>query len=532
MRKTMITIVFLFVLLLFFLVYGAFEMNKLGTPERGFFLVPAGVLLLLSVLSLLVFKNYHRLKANYLANSILNEILETYINANQSFIYLKDENLRYLLVNKALADFYGKEVRDVIGGDVFTFADEEFAAFSKRTDLKVLTAMTVVEEELIWRDQVFAATKFPVKLANGRYGVGAYIRDVTEEYNNKRELIFLSFHDPLTGLYNRRYVDQELKRLDIEGNLPLTVMIGDVNGLKLTNDVFGHKVGDLLLKKAAEVLTRVCQKPGVVIARWGGDEFILFLPRTTREEGEKLRMAVKAQFAQERINDLPGSISLGCATKNTATENLAQVLSKAEERMYLEKANDSERFSKETIQRIIKSFHERFPQEAEHAQRVSRLSVAIGQALQLSPSQLNRLKQAGFLHDLGKIVLAESLLATAGPLTEEKSRKLKEHPVAGYRIANASPQTMEVARYLLTHHEHWDGSGYPKGLRGAEIPRTARIIAVADCYDQLRYGAPGQKPLSPADALAVLKREAGKRLDPEIVQVFLAMVESGSGGDW
>ena len=86
---------------------------------------------------------------------------------------------------------------------------------------------------------------------------------------------------------------------------------------------------------------------------------------------------------------------------------------------------------------------------------------------------------------------------------------------------------MEVARYLLTHHENWDGSGYPKGLQGVAIPRTARIIAVADYYDQLRHGAPGQEPLSPDDALAVLKREAGKILDPEIVQVFLEMVEDG-----
>ena len=152
MRKTMITIVFLFVLLLFILVYGAFEMNKLGTPERGIFLVPAGVLLLLSVLSLLVFKNYHRLKANYLANSILNEILETYINANQSFIYLKDENLRYLLVNKALADFYGKEVRDVIGGMFSRLPMRSLRPSANEPTFKVLTAMTVVEEELIWRD--------------------------------------------------------------------------------------------------------------------------------------------------------------------------------------------------------------------------------------------------------------------------------------------------------------------------------------------------------------------------------------------
>ena len=169
-----------------------------------------------------------------------------------------------------------------------------------------------------------------------------------------------------------------MKRLAAEDNLPLSVIMGDVNGLKLTNDIFGHDAGDLLLRKAAEVLTKVCQREGVVIARWGGDEFILFLPRTTEEEGEKLRMEVKNQFAQERINDLPGSISLGCDTKNTATEDLAQTIRNAEERMYLEKAIDSERFNNEAIQRIIKSFHERFPREAEHAQRVSQLCVAIG----------------------------------------------------------------------------------------------------------------------------------------------------------
>lgn len=523
MRKAIITIMILLVLLFF-----SPDRANTGQYYHGLILVLSAAVLLLFVLSLILFLSYRRLKANYQENIILNEIWETYINANQSYIYLKDENLRYLLVNKALADFYKKEVREIIGRDVFAFADPGFAALSTRTELKVLATKTVVEEELVWRNRVFAATRFPVKLVSGRYGVGAYVRDITEEYNNKKELIYLSFHDPLTGLYNRRYVENEYTKLDVEANLPLTVIIGDVNGLKITNDIFGHQAGDLLLKKVAEILRMVCQKGDAVIARWGGDEFILFLPRTTGEEGEKLRMAVKEQFAQERINGLPGSISLGVDTKTVTTEDLAQTIRNAEERMYLEKAIDSERFNNDAIQRIVKSFHERFPREEEHAQRVSKLCVELGKAMKLSPSNLNRLKQAGYLHDLGKIVLEEALLATEEPLTEEKWRKLKEHPVAGYRIANASPQTMEVARYLLSHHENWNGSGYPKGLRGREIPRTARIIAVANYYDKLRYGAFGREPLSPDAALAALKEEAGKKLDPEIVQVFLEIMASGA----
>lgn len=526
MKKTILVVMILLVVFCFLMVYDNNEQYKSGEQNRGLILMLSGALLLLGVFTLLLLKNYRCLKKNYQENTVLNEILETYINTNQSFIYLKDENLRYLLVNKALADFYGRKVSEVIGKDVFAFADREFADFSKKTDLQVLADKMVVEKELIWRDRVYAATKFPVKLANGRYGVGAYVRDVTEEYNNKRDLIYLSYHDPLTGLYNRRYVEKEHNRFAAEANLPLSVIMGDVNGLKVTNDIFGHNAGDLLLQKAAGVFTKVCQKEGTVIARWGGDEFVVFLPRTTAEEGERLRREVKKQFAQERINGLAGSISLGCDTRNTVTEDLAQTIRNAEERMYLEKAIDSERFNNEAIQRIIKSYHVRFPREAEHADRVSQLSVAIGKAMQLPQSYLDRLKQAAYLHDLGKIVLPETL-SPEGPHTEEKQHKLKEHPVAGYRIANASPQTMEVARYVLSHHENWDGSGYPKGLQGVAIPRTSRIIAIANYYDQLRHGLRGQEPLSPEEALAVVKQEAGKILDPEIVRVFVEMVEDG-----
>jgi diguanylate cyclase (GGDEF)-like protein/PAS domain S-box-containing protein len=350
-------------------------------------------------------------------------------------------------------------------------------------------------------------------------GVVLVFRDVTEKKEQRRKIEYLSFHDSLTGLYNRMFFDEELKRLDTERNLPLSIIVGDVNGLKLTNDIFGHEAGDQLLQKMAEAFKKVCRADDI-IARVGGDEFTLLLPKTTEEEANEIISRVRSQFAKMKVKAIKGSISMGCDAKTKANDDIQQTLRNAEKRMYSAKAIDREVVKTTTIGTIIETLHNINSTEAEHSRSVSEICENIGLAMNLTEVEIRKVKEAGFLHDIGKIALSENLLNKKENLTEQEQKELNQHPITGYRILNSFDSTLDLAESILAHHEKWDGSGYPKGLKGEEIPKLARIIAVAESYDTMtRYAN-----MTCEEAVNELRKQDGIKFDPAVVDVFIKMI--------
>lgn len=360
---------------------------------------------------------------------------------------------------------------------------------------------------------------------NTTVGVVLVFRDVTDKIEQRKKIEYLSFHDSLTGLYNRRFFEEELCRLDTERNLPLSIIMGDVNGLKLTNDIFGHTYGDLLLEKVSETLQKVCRADDI-IARWGGDEFVILLPRTSLDETKNIVERIKSAFANEQIKAIKGSISMGFDTKHDATEDIMQVLFSAEEKMYAAKTLERDEIRRSVIDVIIKTLHEKTPWIKGHSVRVSELCMELGKALELPEVELRKLKEAGYLHDIGKIVLEPQLLNKPYPLTTREWNEMQKHPVAGYRILHSFDDTVDLAEPVLAHHEHWDGHGYPKGLKGEEIPLLARIITVVESYDRMVHYPSNTAALSHADALKVLRKNAGKRFNPVIAELFALMMEA------
>lgn len=358
--------------------------------------------------------------------------------------------------------------------------------------------------------------------AGNSTGVVLVFRDVTEKKNQHEKIEYLSFHDELTGLYNSRFFKEEMKRIDTKRNLPISIIMGDVNGLKLTNDVFGHESGDLLLKSTAEILRKNCRSDDI-IARRGGDEFIILLPKTTIQEAENIVSRIKKDFSNRYVNTIRLSISLGADSKNTEEESILDIINKAEENMYAEKTVTRDYIQEEEVARIISTLHENNEKEKIHSDNVSLLCEKTGRELGLKNEEIKKLKDAGFYHDIGKIVLRKNLLDTGRQFTDEEKINIKKHPYVGYRILNSSNKTLDIAEYVLAHHERWDGLGYPKGLKGEEIPLIARIIAIAECYDRLKnnYDNIADKP----DAVETLKTNASIKFDPKIVDVFLKMLK-------
>jgi diguanylate cyclase (GGDEF)-like protein/PAS domain S-box-containing protein len=361
----------------------------------------------------------------------------------------------------------------------------------------------------------------PIRDSEGNIrGVVLVFRDASEKRKRQQEIEYLSYHDQLTGLYNRRFLEEEQKRLDVPRNLPLSLAMIDVNGLKLVNDAFGHKTGDALLKKVAEILTRECRGDDI-IGRIGGDEFVILLPGMGPEEVGRLMERIKGRMEDERIGDVPVSVSFGWATKVSPEEDAGKIFEQAEDNMYRNKISERSSYQYKVVQLILKALYEKSPGEEGHSLRVSSLCGVIGKAMGLNPAEVKELEMAGTVHDIGKVVISGEILNKNKPLEESDWAEIRKHPEAGYSILSTLNRYSPLADIVLMHHERWDGSGYPKGLEGENIPLFARIVSVAEAFDAMRQRAESGKSFCFEEVLGELERNAGTQFDPVIVEVLV-----------
>jgi diguanylate cyclase (GGDEF)-like protein/PAS domain S-box-containing protein len=359
---------------------------------------------------------------------------------------------------------------------------------------------------------------------NSKVEIVINCRDITDRRKTEDKIKYLSFHDTLTGLYNRTYFDDELDNFLEKKVLPLSIIIGDVNGLKLTNDVFGHYEGDRLLIKVSSILRESCRREDIIV-RWGGDEFAILLPgidengalATVNRISENCRI-----YSNEPIKI---SIALGNCTKNTEQKDIRDIIKEAEEKMYRHKLLESKSVRNSIITSLEKTLFERSYETKDHADRMMEMAQRIGTEIGLSENEQDELKLLALLHDIGKIAIRDDILGKPDRLTEEEWEEMKKHPEIGYRIAESTQELYHISNYILSHHERWDGTGYPHGLKGYEIPKLSRIISIIDAYDVMTHTRTYKAALSPKDAIDEINKFAGTQFDPVIAAVFIGLVE-------
>ena len=349
--------------------------------------------------------------------------------------------------------------------------------------------------------------------------------DITDRKKAESDLLYLSYHDHLTGLYNRGFFENELKRLDTNQNFPLSIIMCDINGLKLINDSFGHDIGDALLKSAAEIIKKACRKEDI-IARIGGDEFVVILPKTTEEYAQQISNHIKELASKEKVDNVELSIACGYDTKTSDNQSIIELISNAENHMYQHKLSEHSSMRSKTIDIIMNTLFAKSKREAVHSNRVSRLCIAIGSKMNLNKDVVNQLRIAGLIHDIGKIGIDEKILNKAGNLSFDERKDIERHPEIGWRLLSSTNEFSELAQFVLNHHEKWDGSGYPNGVKGLKIPLEARIISVADSYDAMTSKRSYRNGLSKEEAVKELMRCSGTQFDPEIVDMFVNQVLS------
>ncbi len=354
-------------------------------------------------------------------------------------------------------------------------------------------------------------------------GFRGVVRDITARRQAEEKVRYLSYHDQLTGLYNRHFLEEEMNRLDTERQLPISIIMADLNGLKLVNDTIGHLSGDDMLKRAAAILKSVCREDDL-LARFGGDEFVLYLPRTPEKEALSISDRIIQSCRGELISNVPLSLSTGLAVKTSAEQKLTDVLRRAEDSMYRDKLTESRSGKSTIVNSLLQTLAAKSFETEAHTHNMQEAAKSIGVKLGLPHSELHRLQLLITLHDIGKISIPEELLTRKGPLSGPEWEIIKKHCETGYRVARATASFAHVAEDILAHHERWDGSGYPQGLKGDQIPLLARITAIADAYEVMYNGRPYKKAMSKSEITAEFKNCAGTQFDPQLVELFLAVL--------
>jgi diguanylate cyclase (GGDEF)-like protein/PAS domain S-box-containing protein len=365
----------------------------------------------------------------------------------------------------------------------------------------------------------------PIKQDNVVSGIILSSRDITERKLLEQELRYLSIHDTLTSLYNRTYFEEEMNRLESGDHNPVGMMIFDLDGLKLVNDTMGHEAGDRLLQNFARILQK-CYRNGDVISRVGGDEFAVLLPETNSNALDKVAARINRTIREYNLTNpsLPLSVSMGTAVRKDNRSSLRDIYKEADNLMYRSKLQRSGSAHSAVVNTLLKALQARDNITKGHGERMKDLAALLGRELKLPDSTLTNLQLLAQFHDIGKVGIADRILFKNDSLTEEEYREMQRHSEIGHRIALASPELSSLADLILKHHEYWDGSGYPFGLRGEQIPLECRIIALVDAYDTMTHDRPYSKAVAPQDALEEIARCSGTQFDPHLTKLFLKLL--------
>ncbi|MDC7246816.1 MAG: PAS domain S-box protein [Sphaerochaetaceae bacterium] len=460
----------------------------------------------------------HREQQFRLLSEYASDIIWVYNLSSLSFPY----------VSPAASRILGWSIEDLTSGDFsFTLFDEDISRVKKKV---VAWASEFRRKRVIKKDWVVqmrhhskdGKVVWSESAINFRINNEAEIeiigisRDISEKKKEEENLLYNSYHDQLTKVYNRRYSKKMVDRFIAEKAFPLSVIICDVNGLKLTNDVFGHSVGDSILYESASLLQSFVREDDIV-ARYGGDEFIMIMPRTSLATARETVLEMKERSDTIHVGKTSLSISFGYAEQKDETLSFDEVYKAAEHILYRSKLVESSTYKQGVVTLLITSLFSKNREIERHSERVAVLCQSMAAQLLLDQHDMDELYIAGRLHDIGKIGLDEELLVPNDQLTSQQLLNKQRHCELGYHILNTVQNFGKIAEWILCHHEQPDGSGYPRGLLRSQIPLQSHIIHTASSYDNYisRYENP--TPDDVDRVLRIMSTSTGTNYDQRTV---------------
>ncbi|MGD9569168.1 MAG: HD domain-containing phosphohydrolase [Sedimentibacter sp.] len=356
------------------------------------------------------------------------------------------------------------------------------------------------------------------------------IEDISERKEKEAQIQYMIDHDYMTNLYNRKHFEELMADIENSCCVPVSIISVDINGLRMINDAFGYSEGDNLIVKASEILKESI-RPNDFLSRTGGDEFVLMLLNTNNEEAHEIIRNIENKclhynnINKTKLYEI--NFSMGCATKENSDDiSIFNAVKTADEDLRNNMLLNRKSSHSNIITSMLATVYEKSQETEEHAIRLKYISRKIGEILKLSNKSISELELLAMLHDIGKVGIDERVLNKDSDLNSEEWAMMKKHPEIGYRIAKSSIDLEPIADYILCHHERWDGNGYPRGLKGEEIPLLSRIIAVADAYDAMTQDRVYRKALTKEQAINEIQKNAGKQFDWDIAQSFIENVNN------
>jgi diguanylate cyclase (GGDEF)-like protein/putative nucleotidyltransferase with HDIG domain len=357
------------------------------------------------------------------------------------------------------------------------------------------------------------------------------------------ELEEVANKDDLTQLQNRRVFYQRLQaemKTAADRHGTLSVLMIDVDDLKAINDEFGHQLGDKVLRSFARILNHYAGAQNIT-ARLGGDEFAVILPGAGRREAEAVATRIWEELSHTPILETEHAsiylgVSIGAGGYPWGGHDLEEVIHWADTKLYANKLqrkgfkqnrngnNNDQRLVSAVVDVLSTALDVRDQMTHRHARRVSQIASAVAREMGLTEDQVQEVEYAAALHDIGKIGVADSILRKSSPLDDAEWREMRRHSELGFQILNGIDFLHEAAEIVYSHHERWDGSGYPRGLKGEEIPLGARIFAVVDAFDAMTSRRPYREAMSREEALMEVVRNSGSQFDPNVIGAFMAVI--------
>jgi diguanylate cyclase (GGDEF)-like protein/PAS domain S-box-containing protein len=521
-------------------------------------------------------------RASY--NTLLNNIPQKIFYKNRDSVYVlcneafaKDLNIKPgEIQGKTDYDFFPRKLAEKYIND-------------DRRIMESGAAEDIEEKYVVKGKEIFIRTyKAPLKDEKGEtIGIFGIFWDITarkkieeqlrilnkELLKSNKRLKQIALRDPHTGLYNHRYlgeiIEAEFYRAKRYGH-PFSVIMLDIDYFKSINDVYGHQFGDLVLKQFARVLKKMVRRYDVVI-RFGGEEFVIVSSGIDKSGALLLAQRLLDAISLYNFGDkkhvvkLKLSIAVTSCPEDRALKAMDlieladRIIDKVKEhggdrvyssedirkkkRISLKKKEVTDiKFLRERIEKLTKRANQNLIEAVfafartiklkdrytgEHTERIVYYATEIARALDLSKEEIELVKQAATLHDLGKIGISDKILLKPARLTKKEFEEIKKHPQIGVDIIRPIQFLHSIIPLILYHHERWDGRGYPKGLKAEEIPVGARIVAIADVYQALISDRPYRPAYNQKEAIKIIKEGAGTQFDPKIVNVFLKVLQRG-----